>query len=366
MKRVCCIFNYAPDYRESIYKKIDETFDTQFVFAEEVEHGKDGGIPKIDYSIFSKKPYRTSNRHLISNYIWRTNILKLPFKKFSDFIITGDANLSYFPFFIFCRLLGKRTYGWGHGFKTLNGISGMLGRLYMKLINGYFVYSEKGKSRMESFGIPGKKLHVIYNSLSGRISEIKTYPKDIYTQLFKNNNPVLIFIGRLTASKRIDVLLDILKKHKDEGLLYNLMIIGDGPEKIKLEQQCQELNIQDSVYFYGACHDNAILAPFLYNADLCVSPGNVGLTAISALAYGTPVISHDSFDHQGPEFETIIPNQTGLLYRYNDFDDLSKKIRQWLENPHDRDTIRKACLEVINSKWNSDYQIGIIKQTIEA
>ena len=41
-------------------------------------------------------------------------------------------------------------------------------------------------------------------------------------------------------------------------------------------------------------------------SDLTVSPGNIGLTAIHSLSYGTPVCSHSNFNNQMPESEAII------------------------------------------------------------
>ena len=98
---LCCIFNYAPKYRESIYKKIDEAFDTQFVFGREVVEGKVSGIAKLDYRVFKRKPIENSNILLFKKVLWRTNILSLPFKKkYKSFLITAETPLSNIPILI--------------------------------------------------------------------------------------------------------------------------------------------------------------------------------------------------------------------------------------------------------------------------
>ena len=48
-KKLCCIFNYAPLYRKSIYTKIDEEFDAQFYFGDMISD-----IAKMDYADFKK------------------------------------------------------------------------------------------------------------------------------------------------------------------------------------------------------------------------------------------------------------------------------------------------------------------------
>lgn len=52
-------------------------------------------------------------------------------------------------------------------------------------------------------------------------------------------------------------------------------------------------------------------AELIYNADLCVAPGNIGLTAMHAMMFGCPCISHNDFSWQMPEFEAIVPYKTG-------------------------------------------------------
>ena len=49
MKVLCCIFNYAPLYRESVYRKIDSEYDARFYFGAEPVYGQgDLGLAKID------------------------------------------------------------------------------------------------------------------------------------------------------------------------------------------------------------------------------------------------------------------------------------------------------------------------------
>ena len=57
-------------------------------------------------------------------------------------------------------------------------------------------------------------------------------------------------------------------------------------------------------------------------SDLCVIPGNVGLSAMHAFSVGLPVISHDNFDIQMPEFEAIIDSKTGSFYKHGNIEDL--------------------------------------------
>lgn len=366
MKKLCCIFNYPPLYRKSIYLKIDESFNTTFYFGDEVIDGQVSGIKKLNYSLFKNTPVTIKNKLLFGKYLWRTGILHLPFKRFSSFIITGDMPLSYFPFLFLCKLLGKKVYAWGHGFKTLNGRFRHITIMYLNMLDGFFVYGEKGKQRMIELGFSESKFHVIYNSLSDgvNIDANSSLKNSIYMEYFHNDNSVIIFVGRLTKSKRLDWLLKAVSELRDEGQIYNLVLVGDGEAKDELKRISVELSIVSSVWFYGECYAEEYLKYLIYNADLCVSPGNVGLTAIHCMEYGVPVITHNKFELQGPEYETIKDGCTGLLYQYGSFDDLKEKIKVWFIGNYKREAIRQNCYDVINEKFNSDYQIEVIKKVV--
>lgn len=367
-KRIlCCVFNYAPLYRKSIYKKMDEVFDVQFYFGREVVEGERSGIKKLDYSIFKRRPIEFRNVLLFGKILWRTGIMFLPLKKkYSSFIVTGDVCLSYIPFLFFCKLCGKKVYAWGHGVKSMNGKLSFLNRYVYDNVDKYLTYGERGKRRLIDLGFPEDKFEVIYNSLSDHVdgSSLKGFQSDMYLRYFGNRHPVLLFVGRLTSVKKLDWLVKVVAEEQDEGTCYNLVLIGDGPERGKLESLARDLKVKDKIWFYGECYEGSELDRLLYNADVCVSPGNVGLTALHAMEYGTPVITHDDFESQMPEYEIVVEGKTGSLYEYGNFDDLKLKIRDWLKKQQNRDKVREECLRMINGRYNSNYQIKVLEKVV--
>lgn len=366
--KLCCYFNYAPLYRKGIYQKIDQTFDVQFYFGKEVyENGRVSGIEKIDYSIFKNKPIEFENKTLFRKFAWRTKSSFLALKKYDTFLITGDFVFSYIPLLLLCRLLEKRIYGWGHGVKIRYGKMRILTDFMYKNLTGFFTYGERGKNRLMELGYAPDKIHVIYNSLDGPIGDkIIDYTSLVYVDHFKNKYPVILFVGRLTPQKQLDWLIKAHGELNRSGFKCNLMIIGDGVEKQNLVNISIKEGYEDQVWFYGKCYDDNLNSEFIYNAEVCVSPGNVGLTALHSLQYGTPVISHDDFETQMPEYEVIIPGQTGLLYKKDDYNDFCRIIKQWLASTEgNREEIRHNCYAMINEKWNSDNQIRIIKEVFE-
>lgn len=119
---------------------------------------------------------------------------------------------------------------------------------------------------------------------------------------------VIVSIGRLIYSKRIDLLLKIFSEidRKD----FDLWIVGDGPEYENLIQIAKELNLSDKVTFWGARKD----VHYFYNqakifAFTSTSEGFPN-ALLEALASGLPSISFDCI--AGPS-DLIEDGQNGFL-----------------------------------------------------
>lgn len=238
-----------------------------------------------------------------------------------------------------------------------------------KKITGAFIYGDRAKKLLIEQGIPKEKLFVIHNSLdydTQKLLRKRMVSSDIYMTHFKNDYPNLIFIGRLTKVKKLDMIIDALVMLKKNGENYNMIFVGDGSERENLEKKVTTMCLQDNVWFYGACYDERKNAELVYNADLCVSPGNVGLTAIHALMFGCPVITHNSFEWQMPEYEAIQAGLTGDFFEKDNVEDLSNIISRWFAGRQKlRDEVREACFKEIDTNWNPYYQMDIIKKNLK-
>lgn len=366
--RLCCFFNYAPLYRESIFRRLDETYDCHFYFGREVEGHKASGIAKLDYSMFRHRPVEFANVKR-GRVLWRRKLLRLAFARYDAYLITWDTCLSYPLFILVAKMLGKKVYAWGHGVKDKTHAGWALDRWMINRLDGFFTYGERGRERMIELGFPAGKIHAIYNSLSGPVDPAgqSALKSDFLRRHFGNDRPTVIFVGRLTAGKQLPLLVEMLVAHRDEGLDYNLLIVGDGPERAALERRARELGVEDRIWLYGECYDERQLDVLIYNSDLCCSPGNVGLTALHAMMYGVPVITHDDFDTQMPEYEIITPGINGDLYRRGDEADMREKVAAWLRSHSDagsREKARRTCHAAINDRWNSDRQLAVFRSVI--
>ena len=119
------------------------------------------------------------------------------------------------------------------------------------------------------------------------------------------------------------------------------------------------------VHFYGPCYDEKRLGQLLYHASVCVIPGDIGLSAIHSLTYGTPVITHNKFSTQGPEHEAIEVGISGDFYSFGEVDDLYTKIIFWLEKEREKKKHISICRKNIDRYYNPDYQVKVMKNIIE-
>ena len=259
---------------------------------------------------------------------------------------------------------------WSHGWLGKeNRIKKAIGKVFYGFCDGAFIYNERSRKLMIEGGIPERKLTTIYNSLDYDTQlPIRQGLKssNLYLRHFNNDNKTIVFIGRLTAVKRLDMVIDAISILSKKGEQYNVVFVGDGVMRNELENQVCQQRLEQQVWFYGACYDEKTNAELIYNADLCVSPGNIGLTAIHALMFGCPAITNDDFNHQMPEFEAIHDGQTGMFFKHNDVQSLANSISSWFaQHSDDREIVRQKCYKEIDTKWNPHNQIRILKEKLK-
>ena len=367
--RLCVIYNFAAHYRRPVFALMDETFDCDWYFGK-----SNADIKKMDYSLLKGKVKEIDNKRLAGGN-WQKGILKLlhnkSYKTYLVFAQTKD--LSTWAFGIMARLFHskKKVYFWSHGFYGKESrIERYVKKLLFKLPNGgTFLYGNYARELMIKEGLNPSRLYVIHNSLAydDQIAvrqELAVNP--LYQNHFNNSFPNLFFIGRLTSVKKLDMVLRAMAQLRERGQNYNLTLIGGGEKKKGLEALTKELGLEEHVWFYGPCYDEKELGKLIYNADLCVSPGNVGLTAMHTMVFGTPVLTHNDFPHQMPEFEAIQEGKTGAFFKFGNVDSLAEQINDWFnKNANDRETVRQDCMHEIDCNWTPYFQLEVLKKHLQ-
>lgn len=382
MKKSCAIFtNIAPLYSKSLWYNLSSSSYVNYSFYSSRKGFS--GIETIDAnesSLLNENGrlnwYFIKNIYLKNYLVYQRGIISNCLKTNKDvYILSGEMYIiSNWLAALICKMRGKSLIFWGHG---LYGNEGYLKKvfrlLYYKIADYHLIYANRSRKLMIESGFNPEKLYVVYNSLNYDLHR-KLYEdrnptklKQLKISLFPDRGelPVIVFIGRLTREKKLPLLLEAVSLSKERGVEYNCLIIGDGGEFDSLCRKACELGISNSISFTGASYDETVNANFIMLADCCVSPGNVGLTAIHSLSLGTPVITHSNLCNQMPEVEAVIQDKTGLFFNENDVNDLSQVIDNMLLNNR-KSEMETHCIGEIMEFWNPSKQRAVFDEAVMA
>lgn len=376
MKRVAIVYHYFANYRLPVLSELVKSTEIDFFFiADPVSNNDIQVIDFKNHSIF-KGRYLGVKNIAFKKFLWQKGLFTILLnRKFDAVIFLGeDRIISTWIALFLMRLFDKKAYLWSHGlYGRESTIRKKLRVLFYKLSTGIFVYNNRAKELLIKAGINADKMTVIFNSLN--YDEIKSYrklfnnkTKDKIISVFLDPDlPVAFCISRINSSKKIDLLIEAIGILKTQGSLMNCFIIGDGKEElIKIKEMVKRMGLANQINFTGGLYDEKVISEYILSSDICVCPAAIGLTAIHSLSYGIPVVTHNNFPFQGPEFEAIVPNVTGDFYEYGNVFDLADKIKNCLRtrNINKRLSINN-CLSVIEKYYNPKVQSGIFNNALK-
>ena len=138
-----------------------------------------------------------------------------------------------------------------------------------------------------------KEIHVIPNFIELNKHRNENSISCQRSVMAKKEERIVTHISNFRKVKRIPDIIKIFYKIQQQ-IPAKLMMVGDGPEKIRAEQLCAELGIEDKVIFFGNSNE---IDQILSYSDLFLLPSETesfGLAALEAMAWSVPVISSNS------------------------------------------------------------------------
>ena len=329
------------------------------------------GVTVLPFSRVRKYPKII--RHIVYFF------LCLKHGKSADVVFALDPVSVGFPSYLAAKLQGKKfvvkivgDYAWEQG-KQRFGITdtlddfvekkyglrvGLLRFLQRKVAEGaqaIVVPSEYLQKIVSTWGIEKKKISVVYNAAPD-VSSVGN--KNVLRGVLKYHGKYIVSVGRLVPWKGMDDLIEIVSGMREKGADVRLLIIGDGPDRERLESLAG-----DGVMFTGRLPNDITLA-YMKAADAFVlNSGYEGLShlLLEAQALGIPT----GASNVGGNPEVIADGQNGLLFPYADKKAIEKAIHKLLtDEPFRKKVIARSKRKA--QKFSREKMIMDTKAILEA
>jgi glycosyltransferase involved in cell wall biosynthesis len=232
-----------------------------------------------------------------------------------------------------------------------------LKNLFFRLADGLLLYDVHAKSIGERLGFAADRLAVVGNS-----QRPLPNTRAIVRERDARGQEWLV-VCRLTPEKRVDLAIGAVEYLAQGGATVNLTIVGEGPDRARLERLAAASRAE--IKFLGAVYNHHKLAELYMRSDICVSPGNVGLTAIDSMSFGCPVVTHSDMSQQMPEAGAVVPGATGTLSNYGDSKDLALKAWNFVATSEPNEVAR-SCRAEVARHWTPEAHARRITEAVVA
>jgi len=191
-------------------------------------------------------------------------------------------------------LISTKPILWTHGLTGReNALLLKIRLLYLDLAHSLLLYSNT-RREMLRHRIASIKLRVIGNYVGDPFSPLAPLNREKRDSCNKKLN--LIYVGRLSKQKQLNIIYSVLEFIQDTFLELSVTIVSPDIKSDKTSFYPSAV-----LHELVASYDQALLASYLNEADFGICPDNIGLFALTCLRAGVPVITHLSHQHHGPE-----------------------------------------------------------------
>lgn len=160
----------------------------------------------------------------------------------------------------------------------------------------------------------------------------------------------LITISRLSFEKGVDVLFKVVKALAESGVDFKLLIVGNGPERERLETDVKAMVIEKYVVFLGAVSDAEKLkwldsAHVFMNTSRCEG---MPIAVLEAMARSLPVVATDVAGNK----DVVISWENGFLFDITRPEEGARRIVELMENPALYEAVSKGAHRTMIEKFS--------------
>jgi glycosyltransferase involved in cell wall biosynthesis len=224
--------------------------------------------------------------------------------------------------------------------------------------HGGIAYSNAARDYMIRHGMRPERIRVAHNSLDtesllaieSQVLQDADFARRVKAERNSQDKPVVLFVGKLTRTKNVDLLLRAFEKVSRDHPTATLWLVGDGPERSIL-QSGPAGAANPRVQFFGEVSEPRAINSIYMAADIFALPGTGGLAINQAMTFGKPIVVSTA---DGTEEDLVTDGQNGLYFQPGDADDLAEKILRLLNDSELRARMgaasRQRILTTINMK----------------
>ena len=256
-------------------------------------------------------------------------------------ILILEANPRYLSNWAAIRWMNRRRrpiIGWGLGAPSERGFISSIRHKYLSAFDSMIAYSTMGAEQYLHCGISPDKIFVAINAVTFPPKELP------HRDSIEKGVASVLFVGRLQARKRIDLLLKACAKLHPRPELW---IVGEGPERESLQHLA--IQVFPEAHFTGAKHGEELDRIF-NSADLFVLPGSGGLAVQQAMAHGLPVIVAEG---DGTQRDLVHP-ENGWIVESDEDESLRNALQDALSDPKRLREMGEASYRLVVEKVNID------------
>jgi glycosyltransferase involved in cell wall biosynthesis len=243
---------------------------------------------------------------------------------------------------------GRKTIGWGLGAPPIHGLlSGFRQKERLSLLrsmDAVIAYSQLGAEQYRQLGITPTRVYVATNA----VERAPAGPPPSRPGIIAGK-PAVLFVGRLQARKRVDLLINACAGLPKE-LQPHLIIVGDGPVKPELVDLASR--IYPAAEFAGEKH-GCELEPYFAKSSLFVLPGTGGLAIQQAMAHGLPVIVARGDGTQ----DDLVRSENGWQVPPDDLPVLTDVLRKALSDPARLNQMGAISYRIVSEEINVDKMV---------
>lgn len=205
---------------------------------------------------------------------------------------------------------------------------------------------------VEQYGCPAEKLHVIPNA-----ADTTAFQPDVETAFRKEQGipedaPLIVTVRRLVPEKRVDALIDALPTVLEDVEDAVVCIVGDGPERGRLEQKADRLGVAANVVFAGTVPHARLPEVFAASDVFALTTEQEGMSTalLEAMASGLPAVATDAVSNA----EVVEDGRNGALYALGDTEALADALTSILTRPATRQRMGAAARERVVEQFSYD------------